>query len=147
MKTVKDCYSALRLIHSLWKPFPGRFKDYIALPKANMHQSLHTTVVGPYGVSMEVQIRTEEMHRVAEYGIAAHWKYKEGKVFDGKDDKSFAWLRQLLEAAEGHEGLEEFMESLKVDLFPERSSSSTPKGEIKGFPWGYACRLRLCNPH
>ncbi|MEK6759773.1 MAG: bifunctional (p)ppGpp synthetase/guanosine-3',5'-bis(diphosphate) 3'-pyrophosphohydrolase [Deltaproteobacteria bacterium] len=136
VKTIKDCYSVLGMVHSLWKPVPGRFKDYIALPKANMYQSLHTTVVGPYGVSMEVQIRTEEMHRVAEYGIAAHWKYKEGKVFNGKDDKSFAWLRQLLELQSDLKDSEEFMESLKVDLFPEEVFVFTPKGEIKGFPVG-----------
>ncbi|MBI5643817.1 MAG: bifunctional (p)ppGpp synthetase/guanosine-3',5'-bis(diphosphate) 3'-pyrophosphohydrolase [Deltaproteobacteria bacterium] len=136
VKDVRDCYEVLGIIHSMWKPVPGRFKDYIAIPKLNLYQSLHTTVVGPYGVRMEVQIRTEEMHRVAEYGIAAHWKYKEGKVVDSKDDKSFAWLRQLLEWQRDLKDSDEFMESLKVDLFPEEVFVFTPKGAVKEFPVG-----------
>ncbi len=133
---IKDCYEVLGIIHSLWKPVPGRFKDYIAIPKLNMYQSLHTTVVGPYGVRMEVQIRTEEMHRVAEYGIAAHWKYKEGKAFESKEERSFAWLRQLLEWQKDLKDSDEFMETLKVDLFPEEVFVFTPKGAVKEFPVG-----------
>ena len=137
VKSLKDCYGVLGIIHSTWKPVPGRFKDYIAIPKLNMYQSLHTTVVGPFGVRMEVQIRTEEMHRVAEYGIAAHWKYKEGREGEkGKDDRSFAWLRQLLEFQRDLKDSEEFMDSLKVGLFPEEVFVFTPKGDIKQFPLG-----------
>ncbi|MBI1911598.1 MAG: bifunctional (p)ppGpp synthetase/guanosine-3',5'-bis(diphosphate) 3'-pyrophosphohydrolase [Deltaproteobacteria bacterium] len=135
VESLKDCYGVLGIVHSIWKPVPGRFKDYIAIPKANLYQSLHTTVVGPYGVRMEVQIRTDEMHRVAENGIAAHWKYKEGKI-DDKDDKSFAWLRQLLEWQRDLKDSDEFMESLKVDLFPEEVFVFTPKGAVKQFPVG-----------
>ncbi|MFQ5736488.1 MAG: RelA/SpoT family protein [Thermodesulfobacteriota bacterium] len=133
---VKDCYEVLGIIHSLWKPVPGRFKDYIAIPKLNMYQSLHTTVVGPHGVRMEVQIRSEEMHRVAEYGIAAHWKYKEGKALQSKEEKSFAWLRQLLEWQKDLKDSDEFMETLKVDLFPEEVFVFTPKGAVKEFSVG-----------
>ena len=133
---IKDCYEVLGIIHSLWKPVPGRFKDYIAIPKLNMYQSLHTTVVGPYGVRMEVQIRTEEMHKVAEYGIAAHWKYKEGKSLESKEEKSFAWLRQLLEWQKDLKDSDEFMETLKVDLFPEEVFVFTPKGAVKEFSVG-----------
>ena len=97
VEDIRECYEVLGIIHSTWKPIPGRFKDYIAMPKGNMYQSLHTTVIGPFGERMEVQIRTAEMHRVAEAGIAAHWKYKEGKGYDEKEVKRFAWLRQLLE--------------------------------------------------
>jgi len=136
VKSIRECYEVLGIVHSTWKPVPGRFKDYIAIPKGNMYQSLHTTVVGPYGVRMEVQIRTEEMHRVAENGIAAHWKYKEGGAFDGKDDKRFAWLRQLLESQTELKDSDEFMESLKVDLFSEDVFVFTPKGDIKEFPAG-----------
>src|SRR3990170_1723695 len=136
VKNLKDCYGVLGIVHSTWKPVPGRFKDYIAIPKLNMYQSLHTTVVGPYGIRMEVQIRTEEMHRVAEYGIAAHWKYKEGKPVDSKDEKSFAWLRQLLEFQMDLKDSDEFMDSLKVGLFPEEVFVFTPKGDIKQFPNG-----------
>jgi GTP pyrophosphokinase len=131
-----DCYAVLGIVHSIWKPVPGRFKDYVALPKLNMYQSLHTTVVGPYGIRMEVQIRTEEMHRVAEYGIASHWKYKEGGVLESKDDKSFAWLRQLLEWQRDLKDSFEFMETFKVDLFPEEVFVFTPKGDIKHFSVG-----------
>ncbi len=134
--SVRDCYGVLGIIHSTWKPVPGRFKDYIAIPKPNMYQSLHTTVVGPYGERMEVQIRTAEMHRIAEYGIAAHWKYKEGKPIESKDDKYFTWLRQLLEWQRDLKDSGEFMETLKVDLFPEEVFVFTPKGDIKVFPAG-----------
>ncbi|MBI5587117.1 MAG: bifunctional (p)ppGpp synthetase/guanosine-3',5'-bis(diphosphate) 3'-pyrophosphohydrolase [Deltaproteobacteria bacterium] len=136
VKDIRDCYEVLGIIHSLWKPVPGRFKDYIAIPKPNLYQSLHTTVVGPFGVRMEIQIRTEEMHRIAECGIAAHWKYKEGRVVDSKDDKNFAWLRQLLEWQRDLKDSDEFMESLKVDLFPEEVFVFTPKGDVKEFPVG-----------
>ncbi|MEK6531467.1 MAG: bifunctional (p)ppGpp synthetase/guanosine-3',5'-bis(diphosphate) 3'-pyrophosphohydrolase [Deltaproteobacteria bacterium] len=136
VKSIRDCYAVLGIIHSTWRPVPGRFKDYIALPKMNMYQSLHTTVFDPTGVRMEVQIRTEEMNSVAEYGIAAHWKYKEGKVFDGKDEKSFAWLRRLLEWQKDMKDSAEFMESLKVELFPEEVFVFTPKGDIKALPMG-----------
>lgn len=138
-KTVKDCYAILGIIHSTWKPVPGRFKDFIALPKLNMYQSLHTTVIGPYGMRMEVQIRTEEMHRVAEYGIAAHWKYKEGRETEsreGKDDRSLAWVRQLLEWQKDLKDSDEFLETLKTGLFPEEVFVFTPKGDIKQFPAG-----------
>lgn len=134
--SVRDCYAVLGVIHSTWKPLPGRFKDYIAIPKGNMYQSLHTTVVGPHGVRMEVQIRTTEMHRVAEDGIAAHWKYKTGGAIDNKEDKRFAWLRQLLEWQHELKDSDEFMESLKVDLFPEEVFVFTPKGDIKNFSMG-----------
>lgn len=136
VKSLKDCYGVLGIVHSTWKPVPGRFKDFIAIPKLNMYQSLHTTVVGPFGMRMEIQIRTEEMHRVAEYGIAAHWKYKEGKPVDSKDEKSFAWLRQLLEFQMDLKDSDEFMDSIKVGLFPEEVFVFTPKGDIKQFPTG-----------
>lgn len=133
---VKSCYEVLGLIHSSWRPIPGRFKDYIAMPKGNMYQSLHTTVIGPHGNRMEVQIRTYEMHRVAEAGIAAHWKYKEGKGYDEKEVRRFAWLRQLLEWQQELQDSREFMDSVKVELFPEEVYVFTPKGDVKGFPKG-----------
>ena len=136
VKNLNDCYGVLGIVHSTWKPVPGRFKDFIAIPKLNMYQSLHTTVVGPHGVRMEIQIRTEEMHRVAEYGIAAHWKYKEGRPVDSKDEKSFAWLRQLLEFQMDLKDSDEFMDSIRVGLFPEEVFVFTPKGDIKQFPTG-----------
>lgn len=134
--TVKDCYGVLGVIHSSWKPIPGRFKDYIAMPKGNMYQSLHTTVIGPHGDRIEVQIRTFEMHQVADAGIAAHWKYKEGKGYDEKEVKRFAWLRQLLEWQQELQDSREFMDSVKVELFPEEVYVFTPKGDVKGFPKG-----------
>lgn len=134
--SISDCYAVLGLLHSTWKPVPGRFKDFIAIPKPNLYQSLHTTVVGPYGWRMELQIRTAEMHRVAEYGIAAHWKYKEGKAIDREDDKRFSWLRQLLEWQRDLKDSDEFMETVKVDLFPEEVFVFTPKGDVKVFPKG-----------
>lgn len=136
VKTIGECYGVLGVIHSTWKPVPGRFKDFIALPKGNLYQSLHTTVVGPFGLRMEVQIRTEEMHGIAEYGIAAHWKYKEDREIETKDEKSFAWLRQLLEWQRDLKDSAEFMESVKVDLFPDEVFVFTPKGAIKEFPSG-----------
>ncbi len=133
---VRECYEVLGVIHSAWKPIPGRFKDYIAMPKGNMYQSLHTTVIGPQGDRMEVQIRTNEMHSVADAGIAAHWKYKEGKGYDEKDVKRFAWLRQLLEWQQDLQDSKEFMDSVKVELFTEEVYVFTPKGDVKGYPKG-----------
>lgn len=135
METVADCYAALGVVHSEWTPIPGRFKDYIALPKPNMYQSLHTTVIGPGGRRIEVQIRTHEMHRTAELGIAAHWKYKERSGgIEQRDAERFAWLRQLMEWQKELEDPTEFLESVKVDLFPEDVYVFTPKGDVKTFP-------------
>jgi GTP pyrophosphokinase len=133
---VRECYEVLGVIHSAWKPIPGRFKDYIAMPKGNMYQSLHTTVIGPQGDRMEVQIRSHEMHSVADAGIAAHWKYKEGKGYDEKEVKRFAWLRQLLEWQQDLQDSKEFMDSVKVELFTEEVYVFTPKGDVKGYPKG-----------
>ncbi|MFZ3207932.1 MAG: bifunctional (p)ppGpp synthetase/guanosine-3',5'-bis(diphosphate) 3'-pyrophosphohydrolase [Geobacteraceae bacterium] len=136
VEDIRACYEVLGIIHSTWKPVPGRFKDYIAMPKGNMYQSLHTTVIGPFGERMEVQIRTSEMHRIAESGIAAHWKYKEGKGYDEKDVKNFAWLRQLLDWQQELQDSREFMDTVKVELFPEEVYVFTPKGDVKAFPKG-----------
>ncbi len=135
---IRECYTVLGIIHSSWKPIPGRFKDYIAMPKANLYQSLHTTVIGPYGERMEVQIRTDEMHEIAEEGIAAHWKYKEGKTAPGvgRDDRRFGWLRQLLEWQQELKDSREFMDSVKIDLFPEEVYVFTPQGDVKELPKG-----------
>lgn len=134
--TVPECYEALGYIHALFKPIPGKFKDYVALPKANMYQSLHTSVIGPYGEKIEIQIRTAEMHRLAEEGIAAHWKYKEGKGFNPKEDKVFAWLRRVLEWQKELTDSKEFMEIFKIDLFPDEVYVFTPKGDVKELPKG-----------
>ncbi|MEJ2201544.1 MAG: bifunctional (p)ppGpp synthetase/guanosine-3',5'-bis(diphosphate) 3'-pyrophosphohydrolase, partial [Desulfuromonadaceae bacterium] len=137
--SIRDCYGLLGIIHSVWKPIPGRFKDYIAMPKANMYQSLHTSVIGSHGDRMEIQIRTREMHQIAEEGIAAHWKYKEGKAVatPGKrDDHRFRWLRQLLEWQQEVKDSREFMDSVKVDLFPEEVYVFTPRGDVKELPTG-----------
>jgi len=137
VEDVKECYACLGVIHSIWKPVPGKFKDYIALPKLNLYQSIHTVVVGPYGIRMEIQIRTKEMHRVAEYGIASHWQYKEGhgdKETDYKDYKRFAWLRQLLEWQRDLRDSDEFMDSLKVGLYRDEVFIFTPRGEVKQLP-------------
>jgi GTP diphosphokinase / guanosine-3',5'-bis(diphosphate) 3'-diphosphatase len=138
MPTVPSCYEALGLIHQLWKPVPGRFKDFIAIPKPNMYQSLHTTVIGPLGERIEVQIRTDEMHKVAEEGIAAHWAYKEGKAGTAirKDDEKFAWLRQLMEWQQDLKDPKEFLETVKVDLFTDEVFVFTPKGDVKSLPRG-----------
>ena len=136
VNSIKECYDVLGIIHSLWKPIPGKFKDYVGLPKENMYQSLHTTVIGPYGERIEIQIRTHEMHKIAEEGIAAHWKYKEGKVVEEAEDKRFTWLRQLLEWQRDLKDDAEFIESVKVDLFPHEVYVFTPKGEVKQFPFG-----------
>jgi GTP pyrophosphokinase len=140
--SVAQCYEALGVIHSLWKPVPGRFKDYIAIPKPNLYQSLHTTVVGPKGERIEVQIRTREMHRIAEEGVAAHWAYKE-KGRDGKasalskkDAQSFGWLRQLVEWQRDLDDPREFLETVKVDLFADEVFVFTPKGAVKSLPRG-----------
>jgi guanosine-3',5'-bis(diphosphate) 3'-pyrophosphohydrolase len=128
--SVKDCYAALGTVHSMWKPLPGRFKDYVAMPKFNMYQSLHTTVIGPAGRPLELQIRTEEMHRTAEYGIAAHWRYKEGGRGDETFDERLAWLRQMLEWQTELKDPREFMEALKIDLFEDEVFVFTPKGDV-----------------
>jgi GTP diphosphokinase / guanosine-3',5'-bis(diphosphate) 3'-diphosphatase len=137
--SVRDCYGALGVIHSLWKPVPGRFKDFIAMPKVNMYQSLHTTVIGPKGDPVEIQIRTWEMHRIAEEGIAAHWLYKEkksGKEKKDKLDESLVWLRQLLETQQDTKDPREFLDSVRVDLFPDEVYVFTPKGDVKALPEG-----------
>lgn len=136
VNSVQDCYAVLGIVHTLWKQVPNRFKDYISMPKPNMYQSLHTTVVGENGMPFEVQIRTYEMHRIAEYGIAAHWRYKEGKqVADSLDNKLY-WLRQILEWQNDTRDSEEFIKSLKVDLFSDEIFVFTPKGEIIDLPSG-----------
>ncbi|HEX9880722.1 MAG TPA: RelA/SpoT family protein, partial [Candidatus Binatia bacterium] len=134
--TVRECYETLGIVHGQWKPVPGRFKDYIALPKPNMFQSLNTTVIGPRGQRLEIQIRTHEMHRVAEEGIAAHWRYKEGTDFQFSEVQGFTWLRQLLEWQQNIEDPQEFLHSLKEDLFPDEVYVFTPKGDLLSFPKG-----------
>ncbi len=136
VKTVRDCYGALGVIHSLWKPVPGRFKDFIAMPKVNMYQSLHTTVIGPKGDPVEVQIRTMDMHRIAEDGIAAHWLYKERKSDRDRFDDAFTWLRQLMESQNEVKDPQEFLDSVRVDLFPDEVYVFTPKGDVKSLPEG-----------
>ncbi len=134
--SVRDCYAALGVIHETWSPVPGRFKDFIAMPRENGYQSLHTSVVSPQGVPFEVQIRTEEMHAVAEEGIAAHWKYKEGRIGVKPDEQHFTWLRQLLEWQQEMGDPGEFINNLKVDLYPDEVYTFTPKGEVKALPRG-----------
>ncbi|MFO0768631.1 MAG: RelA/SpoT family protein [Nitrospiraceae bacterium] len=134
--TKMSCYALLGVIHSLWRPLPGRFKDYIAIPKSNLYQSLHTTVVGPKGEHVEFQIRTEEMHRVSEHGIAAHWKYKEQGRIDEKDGKVFSWLRQFVEWHQDLPDNRQFMDSVKLDLFHDVVYVFTPKGMVKELPKG-----------
>ena len=142
LDTVAQCYETLGIVHSLWKPIPGRFKDYIAIPKPNLYQSLHTTVVGPAGERIEVQIRTREMHRTAEEGVAAHWAYKEkgrdgkGAELSRKDAAEFGWLRQLVEWQRDLTDPREFLETVKVDLFSDEVFVFTPKGEVKSLPRG-----------
>ena len=134
--SVKDCYAALGIIHQTWSPVPGRIKDFIAMPRPNGYQSLHTSVISERGVPFEVQIRTEEMHRHAEEGIAAHWKYKEGRIGDHRDERHFQWLRQLLEVQQEVRDPHEFIQNLKVDLYPEEVYIFTPKGQVKALPRG-----------
>jgi GTP pyrophosphokinase len=134
--TLTECYGALGVVHANWKPVPGRFKDYIALPKNNMYQSLHTTVIGLSGERLEVQIRTHEMHRVAEFGIAAHWKYKGGHAVGAVEAQRFAWLRQLLEWQQNVSDPQEFLGSVKEDLFSDEVFVFTPKGDVLNFPEG-----------
>jgi len=134
--SIRDCYGALGVVHSNWTPIPGRFKDFIALPKPNLYQSLHTTVIGPRSDRMEVQIRTQEMHRIAEQGIAAHWKYKEKRSVAESDGKAFAWLRQLMEWQRDLKDPTEFIETVKIDLFQDEVFVFTPKGDVKALPKG-----------
>ena len=136
VEEVGECYEALGLIHSMWKPVPTRFKDFIAMPKDNLYQSLHTTVIGPHGERVEIQIRTREMHHIADTGIAAHWKYKEGGKVDKREEMRFQWLRQLLEWQQELKDPTEFMQSIKDDLFDQSVFLFTPKGEVKSFPKG-----------
>lgn len=128
--TVKDCYAALGIIHNIWRPVPGRIKDFIAIPRPNMYQSLHTSVIESRGQHFEVQIRTQDMHRVAEEGIAAHWKYKSGKGLNQKDDQRFLWLRHLVEWQQEMQDPSDFLSTLKIDLYPEEVYTFTPKGKV-----------------
>ncbi len=137
VNTVKDCYGVLGIVHTIYKPIPGRFKDYIAMPKPNMYQSLHTTVIGPQGKTFEIQIRTFEMHRTAEYGIAAHWKYKEGDTQEEREntfENKLAWLRDMLEWQKETSDAEEFIEGFKIDLFTDEIFVFTPKGVVINLP-------------
>jgi GTP diphosphokinase / guanosine-3',5'-bis(diphosphate) 3'-diphosphatase len=132
--TVRNCYTILGILHNLWKPVPGRIKDYIAIPRPNLYQSLHTSVVGRNGQPFEIQIRTQEMHRIAEEGIAAHWKYKEGKLGTVKGEEQFRWLRQLIESQRDVSDPREFLSNLKIDLYPDEVYCFTPKGEVITLP-------------
>ena len=131
-----QCYEAMGIIHAMWKPIYYKFKDYIGMPKSNMYQSLHTTVIGPHGERVEIQLRTEDMDRVAESGIAAHWSYKEGAAVDEKTGKTFAWLRNLVEHQEDSNDPDEFLENVRIDLYPDEIYVFTPDGEIKTLPKG-----------
>ena len=135
--TVKDCYTMLGEIHTMWKPIPGRFKDYIAMPKANNYQSLHTTVVTPFNETFEIQIRTFEMHKIAEYGVAAHWKYKEGTTGnDSELDVKVKWLREVMDAQKDMDGAKEFMDAVKINVFEDEVFVFTPKGDVYDLPVG-----------
>ncbi len=136
LSTIPQCYEALGILHSMWKPIAAKFKDYIAVPKPNMYQSLHTTVIGPYGERVEIQIRTWEMDRVAKSGIAAHWGYKEGKKMDETILKRFSWIQNLVENQENFRDPSEFLENVRIDLFPDEIYVFTPRGEIKSLPKG-----------
>jgi GTP pyrophosphokinase len=135
-QSIKDCYAALGIIHQTWSPVPGRIKDFIAMPRPNGYQSLHTSVISEHGFPFELQIRTDEMHRRAEEGIAAHWKYKEGRVGDHRDERYFQWMRQLLEVQQEVRDPQEFLQNLKIDLYPEEVYIFTPKGEVRSLPRG-----------
>ena len=132
----RDCYGALGLIHSLWKPMPGRFKDYVAMPKLNGYQALHTTVIGPEGRPLEIQVRTREMHETAEFGVAAHWQYKHGRAGKPADDEWVAWVRQLMDWQEDEADPREFIKTFRTDLFEDEVYVFTPKGEVKALPAG-----------
>lgn len=136
LDTIPKCYEALGIVHSLWKPVPTKFKDYIGVPKPNMYQSLHTTVIGPYGERIEIQIRTREMDQIAQSGIAAHWSYKEDKSADEHIRKTFAWIQNLVENQENIGDPDEFLENVRIDLFPDEVYVFTPRGEIKSVPRG-----------
>lgn len=137
VNTVSDCYAALGAAHELYKPMPGRFKDYIAMPKPNMYQSLHTTVIGKDGQPFEIQIRTKKMHEIAENGIAAHWKYKEGKSgSDADTEQKFQWVRQILDVQKDAKDEEEFLQTLRIDLFTDQVFVFSPKGDVRSFPAG-----------
>jgi GTP pyrophosphokinase len=135
-RSTKDCYAVLGIIHQMWSPVPGRFKDFIAMPRPNGYQALHTSVVSELGMPFEIQIRTDEMHLVAEEGIAAHWKYKEGRVGAARDEQYFQWLRRLLEVQQEVRDPHEFMQNLRIELYPEDVYIFTPKGEVKSLPRG-----------
>ncbi len=136
LDTISQCYETLGAVHSLWKPIAKKFKDYIGIPKPNMYQSLHTTVIGPFGERIEIQIRTKEMELVAKSGIAAHWSYKEGKSYDKEIGKTFAWIQDLVENQEDFRDPDEFLENVRIDLFPDEVYIFTPQGEIKTMPKG-----------
>ncbi|WP_319523153.1 bifunctional (p)ppGpp synthetase/guanosine-3',5'-bis(diphosphate) 3'-pyrophosphohydrolase [uncultured Desulfosarcina sp.] len=136
LDTIPQCYEALGLMHSLWRPIAKKFKDYIGMPKPNMYQSLHTTVIGPFGERIEIQIRTHDMDKVAKSGIAAHWSYKEGKVIDENVSKTFAWVQNLVENQEAFRDPNEFLENVRIDLFPDEVYVFTPQGDIKSLPKG-----------
>ena len=136
LDTIPNCYEALGLVHALWKPVPKKIKDYISVPKPNMYQSLHTTVIGPHGERIEIQIRTKEMDEVAEAGIAAHWSYKEGRKGDENVAKKFAWIQNIIENQENINNPDEFLENVRIDLFPDEVYIFTPRGEIKSLPRG-----------
>lgn len=136
VKNVRDCYTILGLVNNTWSPVPGRIKDFIAMPRPNLYQSIHTTLVGPNGHPFEIQVRTQDMHGIAEEGIAAHWKYKEGKLQEERDDKRFLWLRHLLEWQREVKDPHQFLSNLKIDLYPEEVYLFTPKGEVVTLPRG-----------
>jgi GTP pyrophosphokinase len=136
LETIPQCYEALGMVHALWRPIAQKFKDYIGMPKPNRYQSLHTTVIGPYGERIEIQIRTREMDQVAKSGIAAHWSYKEGKTADPKTAETFAWVQNLVENQANTKDPDEFLENVRIDLFPDEIYVFTPQGDIKSLPKG-----------
>ena len=132
--SIKNCYTILGILHNIWRPVPGRIKDYIAIPRPNLYQSLHTSVIGKSGQPFEIQIRTQEMHRIAEEGIAAHWKYKEGKSGVVEGEEQFRWLRQLIDSQNEISDSRQFLANLKMDLYPDEVYCFTPKGEVITLP-------------